>query len=82
MSRPEDIPEDVWEAACAVERALPGPVRGGIGDLSNEVVARPIARAILAERERCLTVAQSLRGPSAELIADQIVSGIVKERLP
>lgn len=48
MSRPEDIPQDVWEAAerpvwLAVHSSLPMQVE--------------VARAIMAERERCAKVA-------------------------
>lgn len=56
MTRPEWCPQDVWEAAikCAetVLRNLPDD-----GDLSMEVGF--IARAILAERQRCADKARS-----------------------
>ena len=52
MQKPDDIPEDVWEVACEVA-----------GDFVNYrsqetwfVLCSRIARAILAERERCLAV--------------------------
>lgn len=46
MSKPADIPEDVWDAA---DVALDGILRAGDPVATTEVVAR----AILAERERC-----------------------------
>jgi hypothetical protein len=44
MSRPNDIPEDVWEAAA----------KFWAGDGSERAA---VARAILAERERCADIA-------------------------
>lgn len=45
MSRPDDIPADVWEAALHAWR------RTASGDTNSEVTE--IAIAIMAERERC-----------------------------
>lgn len=53
MSRPEDIPQDVWDrAAFAVCGFL------AVNRVSFAPVERT-ARAILAERERCAKVAES-----------------------
>lgn len=46
MSKPEDIPQDVWNAAQAINLVLPYPH-----------VQADIARAIMAEREACAEVA-------------------------
>jgi hypothetical protein len=45
MSRPEDIPQDVWDAAEAVEADINGPDHSAYSHAA-------IARAIMAERER------------------------------
>jgi hypothetical protein len=45
MSRPEDIPQDVWDYAEAVERVW--------RDLPPREAIEHHARAILAERKRC-----------------------------
>lgn len=47
--RPDDIPQDVWDAASKVATAP-----RVTGALFNENYVLPVARAILAERERCL----------------------------
>lgn len=51
MGKPEDIPQDVWEVARKVWLAIRRPEHTGV--LPSEA----IARAILAERERCAKVA-------------------------
>lgn len=50
----DEIPEDVWEAAESVGQAIPH----GPGDAVTVTVG-DIARAILAERERCALVAEA-----------------------
>lgn len=47
MSKPEDIPQDVWDAADAVLD----------GNAWNPIRTEAIARTIMAERERCAKVA-------------------------
>lgn len=51
MTRPSDIPADVWEAAG---RALGSP------DMSRDRVRKRVARAIISERERAATVADDV----------------------
>lgn len=53
MSKPDDIPQDVWDAAinCSVDMKL-RDMRTG-----EACEAAVIARAILAERERCKEIA-------------------------
>lgn len=57
MSKPSDIPQDIWDAAKAVLAQLDGTtpdrVGGQVGSLSI------VARAILAERERCAKVCEA-----------------------
>lgn len=56
MSRPEDIPEDVW----AVAMGLAAELRSAVvwhSNSANEVIATALARVRLAERERCANVA-------------------------
>lgn len=50
MSKPDNIPEDVWEAAIKVELDRPSHVRGYIGDIPNEAAVLPVALAILEDR--------------------------------
>lgn len=50
MQKPDDIPEDVWEAAQGVFNRV---------DPEGAMLRNPmleIARAILAERERCVAI--------------------------
>lgn len=49
--KPDDIPQDVWDAASAVYAQLTVDV----GEWHDKV---HIARAILAERERCAKLAE------------------------
>lgn len=52
MSKPDDIPQDVWDAASKVATAP-----RVTGALFSENYVLPVARAILAERERCKEIA-------------------------
>jgi hypothetical protein len=49
--KPDDIPEDVWRAAMKCAGTVCRNLPDDYGDLTIEVEA--IARAILAERNRC-----------------------------
>lgn len=51
MTRPDWCPVDVWEAAISVQYQEPGLC------LANSQI-EPTARAILAERERCASIAE------------------------
>ncbi len=56
MTRPDDIPADIWDAADA----LATRVRDAYLDDDDLVLGRPreiAARALIAERERCAAVA-------------------------
>lgn len=71
MSKPEDIPEDVWrtatdEALKFVEWLVPTPAEGAAS--TEHVLAVSFARAILAERERAAHVADThgLDSPDAD----------------
>lgn len=54
MTKPDDIPQDVWDAAVAVGDLIPN----GDGDAVT-VCTGDIARAILAEREACASLART-----------------------
>lgn len=55
MSRPEDIPQDVWDAAFA---AMP-PINRDAYETSPYAMVLHLgfARAIMAERDRCARIA-------------------------
>lgn len=59
MNKPDDIPQDVWDDA---ERRLGDRFLLGARDAAVEI----IARAIMAERERCAKVAEDYDGPGLE----------------
>ena len=58
MNKPEDIPQDVWEAAQGANDAL-WALAANDDEYHQDTEA--IARAILAERERCAEVARNVR---------------------
>ncbi len=73
MSKPEDIPQDVWQAAMRV--AVEMEAHCALGT-RTDAKAREIARAILAERERCIGfVRQYVDGISADDITAAIRKG-------
>lgn len=55
MAKPDDIPQDVWDAASEVVGTI-----DGLG--YAKVHTDKIARAILAERERCAEIAETGAG--------------------
>lgn len=55
MNRPDDIPEDVWGVALTLDARIRVPHMGGYDKGRIE----PIARAILAERQRCACIAEA-----------------------
>ena len=68
MSKPEDIPQDVWDAALVCIHDTVEQHQSGIAINQHtlDVMILAVARAILAERERCAglldkTVAKSAR---------------------
>lgn len=52
-AKPDDIPQDIWDAAHEVGNLIPG----GEGDAVTVCVG-DIARAIMAEREACAFTAE------------------------
>jgi hypothetical protein len=85
MSKPDDIPQDVWDAAinaasAAVREDDPGFY---ITKRATDVLMEASARAILAERERCAVIADTAAGDASwqdstdwALIADKIADAI------
>ena len=68
MSKPSDIPQDVWGAASA------------INDILTDAGVAKIARAIMAERERCAKitgrVAAEMSGCSIDYASGFIAAAI------
>lgn len=67
MTRPAEIPEDVWGAACDCWETLASssPLR------DHETVV--IARAINAERERCAVIADAYAEVNWQSVTDSIL---------
>ncbi len=61
MSKPDDIPQDVWAAAINARKKFHDDDRRPLPPFA--LLDRIIARAILAERERCAKVAEENRQP-------------------
>lgn len=57
MSKPDDISQDIWDAARS---ATGGWMAAGNGE-SNHALIESVARAILAEREQCLAEIEAAR---------------------
>ena len=55
--RPDDVPEDVWEAAEEVWLTLPGC--GGVRDNETEHIASAILAACEAQKERDAKIADN-----------------------
>lgn len=56
MSKPDDIPQDVWDTATELAAELRSAVVWH-SNSANEVIATALARVRLAERERCFGIA-------------------------
>lgn len=55
MSKPDGIPQDVWDAA---REATGGWMAAGESE-SNAALVQSVGRAIVAERERCAKIADA-----------------------
>lgn len=64
MAKPDDIPQDVWEAAFTAHfnEPLTDKTEAAMMPLDGLMV-RQTARAIIAERERCSKIAEDDRAP-------------------
>ena len=67
MSKPEDIPQDVWDAAWNVEVVADFSFDGQTGGTREqhetaENIARAIMAATLEEREACAVIASDYSG--------------------
>lgn len=60
MSKPDDIPQDVWDAARKPAKIACAPHNTPF--IAHAVVARAIMAAVEAEREGCAQVANSFPG--------------------
>jgi hypothetical protein len=72
MSRPTDIPQDIWEAAIKCAETALRNLDDDYGDMTTEITA--IARTIMAEREHCAAhlderAAKMANSPTGALIA-------------
>jgi hypothetical protein len=57
VSKPEDIPQDVWATSVKVELVVEVEFTDLRDWNSRDVATEVIARAIMAERERCAKIA-------------------------
>jgi hypothetical protein len=65
IDKPADLPQDIWDAACAVERWW---TRDGQSISMRTLLRDGISRAILAERERC---AKAIDDECARILSKQ-----------
>lgn len=72
MRHPEDLPEDLWAAACRVVNA-----QGLSADDLGRVA--PVARALMAEREACAVRAEALDRSGRDWVADSLWARIRAE---
>lgn len=68
MTKPDDIPQDVWDAASTCLGFYDASPFGGI---TGQAVAK-IARAIMAEREACAVLAETYKSGMTAAIAAAI----------
>jgi hypothetical protein len=85
MTKPDDIPQDIWGKADAVGEAIHGRHERGwvawplITDSGTDGPQKIVARALLAERERCAKTVEAradLYGDNGKLICREIASSI------
>lgn len=77
MSKPEDIPQDVMDLAKQWHEAIIGMQATGLA--SDGLIPTVVARAILAERERCAHIAYCAYDRKTEIctkIVRKIRSGV------
>jgi hypothetical protein len=67
MSKPEDIPQDVWDAAQKTEQACMDSTMHTAASEGRHACETIIARAIMAERDRCALLAFAAYERNTEL---------------
>ncbi len=67
MSKPDDIPQDVWEIAQAVESDCINATWNGSARGSRTISETIIARAILSERTKAAEIAENYKWDEHEL---------------
>lgn len=90
MTKPDDIPQDVWDAAVAADEAANAAYGDSINDpfvpIENIDAASitVIARAIMAEREACAQVVQdtpeAIEHPAGPLYASGWAHAVIAIR--
>lgn len=78
MNTPEQIPADVMEIAVAAVYAAQD-AKLGDATIGSIIAATVIARAVLAERERCAQVAEGLDRRGREWVADSLWDNIKRD---
>lgn len=74
MSRPEDIPQDVWSAAVDVTKSQPT-------SFGWAKITEAVARAIMAEREACANVGfDAAMAAKAGLLRAQQIKAAIRKR--
>ena len=58
MSRPDDIPQDVWDAANRISEEVGSAILGRKAPQEDLDLPVIVARAIMAERERCAALVE------------------------
>ncbi|MGV8950107.1 MAG: hypothetical protein ACOH2M_03315 [Cypionkella sp.] len=70
MSKPADIPQDVWETAGDFETSL--ALSADMSGMDQLIIRESIARAILEEREACAARAEALDRSGREWVSDSL----------
>lgn len=79
MSKPDDIPQDVWDVAWEVDVEADFTFDGQTsGSAERLATAENIARAILAERERCAAF-MDRRADELEASSDTVLGRMMGE---
>ena len=80
--KPDDIPEDVWKTAIRCAEVVCRNLPENYGDMTIEI--RAIARAVLAERERCMNIidAEAEWGGDIREAERKISAGEAPRRIP
>jgi hypothetical protein len=86
VSKPDDVPQDVWDAAVKAELVVEDEFTDLNDWNSRDVATDIIARAIMAERERCAKIADAHAAENWSMTeeehAAQVIAAAIRKGTP
>lgn len=80
MTKPDTIPQDIWDVSDALRTRVFNLMHDDDGRLTDNDPSELIARAIMAEREACALVAEESLVNALPATVDKFVGAAIRNR--